>query len=385
MKSRQRRMKGEGSITKIPSGKYRVRLEVSPSPLGKRQWLTAVVATQKEATSKLQEFQRQKENETIKEETTASYFSSLIEPYVAFKSSEGLLQSSLYRLEQHLLKASQDFFEYMPVQKITTEFLQQTVINTWRQEGNKESSIKIKFNILDNFFDWLYRQKKMITKNPCADVVLKRQKKMKHQKLLTISQDEHEKLKEAMKEQWDPNDKNFLKTRFLAVYLLAYETGMREGEIAGLRIKNIDTDNNSVSVQSNLTIVRGQLIDNPPKTAAGYREIVISENTMSYLKEVLKGREDKTEDYVFASKEGRPFNPPTYLTVFKKFQKEIGMEHPLKFHSIRHTNASIMIDKNIPTPIVTERLGHSSVAITYNTYAHALRDSEERKKPLVEA
>ena len=165
MKSRQRRMKGEGSITKMPSGKYRVRLEVSPSPLGKRQWLTAVVATQKEATSKLQEFQRQKENETIREETTASYFSSLIEPYVAFKSSEGLLQSSLYRLEQHLLKASQDFFEYMPVQKITTEFLQQTVINTWRQEGNKESSIKIKFNILDNFFDWLYRQKRMITKN----------------------------------------------------------------------------------------------------------------------------------------------------------------------------------------------------------------------------
>ena len=61
------------------------------------------------------------------------------------------------------------------------------------------------------------------------------------------------------------------------------------------------------------------------------------------------------------------------------------MDHKLKFHAIRHTNASIMIDKNVPTPIVTERLGHSSVAITYNTYAHALRDSEERKKALVEA
>ena len=380
---RQRRMKGEGSITKMPSGKYRVRLETNPSPSGKRQWLTAVVATQKEATSKLQEFQQTKLRDDIKEKTTECYFSSLIDPYVSFKESEGLLPSSLYRLEQHLLKASQDFFEYMPVQKVTTEFLQQTVIDTWRKDGNKESSIKIKFNILENFFDWLYKQKKMITKNPCTDVVLKRQKKTKYQKLLTISQDEHEKLKAAMRDCWDPTNLSWLKYRFLAVYLLAYETGMREGEIAGLRVKNVDTETNTITVQSNLTVVRGVLIDNPPKTAAGYREIVISQNTMSYLKELLGGK-DK-DDYIFTSSDGRGYNPSSFLIVFKKFQKEVGIDHNIKFHAIRHTNASIMIDKDIPTPIVTERLGHSSVAITYNTYAHALRDSEERKKPLVEA
>ena len=379
--ARQRRMKGEGSITKLPSGKYRVRLEVAPSPLGKRQWLTALVGTQKEATSKLQEFQKEKTRETSIEKLKTS-FSDYIEPYMAYKKAEGLLPSSLYRLEQHLLKASKDFFEYVPVQKITGDFLQ-TVIEQWRQDGNIESSIKIKYNILQGFFDWL-KQKKTISKNPCDDVVLKRQKKMKHKKLLTISQEEHKKLKEVMMKEWNPEDTSLsLKSRFLAIYLLAYETGMREGEIAGLRVKNIDIDTATITVQSNLTIVRGELIDNPPKTEAGYREIVISQSTLGYLKELLKGK-DK-EDYVFVSAKGRAYNPPTLLTVFKKFQKEAGIDHNIKFHSIRHTNASIMIDKNVPTPVITERLGHSSVAITYNTYAHALRDSEERKKPLVEA
>lgn len=377
---RQRRMKGEGSITKLPSGKYRVRLEVSPSPLGKRKWLTALVATQKEATEKLQEFVQTKKNEGLVEKLKTS-FKDYIEPFIAFKKAEGLLPSHLYRLEQHLLKASKDFFEYVPVQKINADFLQ-TVIEQWRKDGNKESSIRTKYNILENFFEWL-KMKKTISKNPCEEVVLKKQKKKKHQKLLTISQDEHKKLKAAMKECWNPTNLSWLKYRFLAVYLLAYETGMREGEIAGLRVKNVDTETNTITVQSNLTVVRGELIDNPPKTEAGYREIVITESTMSYLKELLKGK-DK-EDYIFTSAKGRGYNPSSFLITFKKFQREVGIDHNIKFHAIRHTNASIMIDKDIPTPIVAERLGHSSVAITYNTYAHALRDSEERKKPLVEA
>ena len=91
----------EGSITKMPSGKYRVRLEVSPSPLGKRQWLTAVVGTQKEATSKLQEFQRQKKTEDMVEKLKES-FSDFIEPYLTYKASEGLLPSTLYRIRQTL-------------------------------------------------------------------------------------------------------------------------------------------------------------------------------------------------------------------------------------------------------------------------------------------
>ena len=381
MTTRQRRMKGEGSITKLPSGKYRVRLEVEPSPLGKRKWLTALVGTQKEATEKLQEFVQTKKNDVLVEKLKTS-FKDFIEPYVTYKKAEGLLPSHLYRLEQHLLKASNDFFGYVPVQKINADFIQ-TVIEQWRKDGNKDSSIKIKFNILEGFFDWL-RQKKTISRNPCDDVVLKKQKnRKKHQKLLTISQEEHEKLKAAMKDCWSPENLCWLKYRFLAIYLLAYETGMREGEIAGLRVKNVNVETNTITVQSNLTVVRGELIDNPPKTEAGYREIVITKSTMSYLKELLKGK-DK-EDYIFTNPKGRGYNPSNLLTVFKKFQKEVGIDHNIKFHTIRHTNASIMIDKDVPTPLVAERLGHSSVAITYNTYAHALRDSEERKKPLVEA
>ena len=379
--ARQRRMKGEGSITKLPSGKYRVRLEVDPSPLGKRKWLTALVKTQKEATEKLQEFVQTKKHEELVEKLKES-FDDFIEPYISFKKSEGLLPSTLYRLKQTLKKASKDSLNHIPVQKITADLLQ-VVIDQWRAEGNKESTIRIKFKLINGYFEYL-RQRKLIGKNPCKDVVFKKQKNKKHVRILTISQDEHEKLKKIMTEYWDnPKKNNTLKDNFLAVYLLTYETGMREGEIAGLKVKSVNLKESTVTVENNLTVINGELINNPPKTAAGYREIVISKKTLGYIKQLIEGA-DK-DDYVFRNPSGRPFNPPSLLVRFREFQKEAGIDHSITFHTIRHTNASIMIAKGVPTPIVTERLGHSSVGVTYNTYAHALRDSEERKKALVEA
>lgn len=385
MKSRQRRMKGEGSITKMPSGKYRVRLEVSPSPLGKRKWLTAVVGTQKEATEKLQEFQRQKKTEDMVEKLKES-FSDFIEPYLTYKASEGLLPSTLYRIRQNLKETGDNYFPNIPVQKISSELLQE-VVKMWRDDkGNKETTIRVKYKIIESYFDWL-RQKKLIAKSPFDETGLKRQKRKKNNKLVIISQEEHEKLKTVMEKYWDPEDINGklrLRNIFLAIYLLTYETGMREGEVAGLKVKCVDTETATITVDNSLSFVNGELIDNPPKTAAGYREIVISRKTLGYLKELMDGL-DK-EDYVFRSPvSGKPFNPASLLARFQQFQKEAGIDHAIKFHTIRHTNASILIAKGVPTPVITERLGHSSVGITYNTYAHALRDSKERKEALVEA
>ena len=384
MKSRQRRMKGEGSITKMPSGKYRVRLEVSPSPLGKRQWLTAVVGTQKEATSKLQEFQRQKKTEDMVEKLKES-FSDFIEPYLTYKASEGLLPSTLYRIRQTLKETGDNYFPNIPVQKISSELLQE-IVKMWRDDkGNKETTIRVKYKIIQGYFDWL-RQKKYIAKSPFDETILKRQKKKNNNKLIIISQEEHEKLKTVMEKYWDPEDTNGklrLRNIFLAIYLLTYETGMREGEVAGLKVKCVDTETATITVENSLSFVNGELIDNPPKTAAGFREIVISRKTLGYLKDLMS---DNEEDYVFRNPvSGKPFNPASLLARFQQFQKEAGIDHAIKFHTIRHTNASILIAKGVPTPVITERLGHSSVGITYNTYAHALRDSKERKEALVEA
>ena len=376
---RQRRMKGEGSITKLPSGKYRVRLETEPSPLGKRKWLNAVVATQKEATEKLQEFQQTKRHEDMVEKTKDS-FGDFIEPYIAHKRSEGLLESSLYRLESSLDRASRNFFGRIPVQKITTETLQE-MIDQWREKGNKESTIRINYKNIVIYFDWL-RQKKIISKNPCDSFVIRRQKAKKHSKLLIISEDEHKRLKEVMEKYWNPKGGN-LREQFFALYLLTYETGMRQGEVAGLKIKSVDTETDTITVENSLSSVNGMLIDNPPKTTAGYRDIVITKKTMGYLKGLLEHGDDN--DYVFRMRDGSPFKPQTIQHRWKCFLKEAGIDHKLSFHTIRHTNASIMIANGVPTPVVTERLGHSSVAVTYNTYAHALRDSKERNMPLVEA
>ncbi len=378
---RQRRMKGEGSITKLPSGKYRVRLEVSPSPLGKRQWLTAVVNTQKEATAKLQEFQQTKNTETTIEKLKTSY-ADYIDAYISFKTTEGLTKSSLYTLEKAVRKIG-GFFGNIPVQKIDANLIQ-SVIEQWRQSGNKEVTVRIKFKTLCNYLEWLKTNKKVIAHNPTNDVKLLRKKIKPYLMKNTITEEEHKKLKTIMQEYWfSETPRVSLRSKFYAIYLLAYETGMREGELAGLRTKSINFETNTVTVENSLAYVgEGTFIDNPPKTAAGYRSIVVSKKTMDILKELYS--EDK--EFIFTNeRDGRPYSPHSFLTYFKGFQEKAGLDNKFNFHAIRHTNASIMIAKGVPTPVITERLGHSSVAVTYSTYAHALRDSKERKEALVEA
>ncbi|MGQ5176223.1 tyrosine-type recombinase/integrase [Bacillus halotolerans] len=167
--------------------------------------------------------------------------------------------------------------------------------------------------------------------------------------------------------------------RLFTLFRLALMTGMRRGELLGLRWKDIRFDLNTVTIQQTLSN-DGKKILKGTKSRAGRRTINLDKTTIEAL-QILKERveEEKSrigEDYpdydlVFCTKYGTPLSPPNVRRTFKQISEKANLPS-IRFHDLRHTHATLLLEKRIPVKVISERLGHSSINVTLNVYAHVL-------------
>ena len=143
--------------------------------------------------------------------------------------------------------------------------------------------------------------------------------------------------------------------------MLAFSSGMRLGELLGLRYKNIHRG--FVVVETTIIAVLGKIVESPPKTSAGYRRVVLPTQITDLL-----GQGDPNA-FVFATKSGRPIEPTNAERAWRATLERAGVRHR-NFHTIRHSHASALIAKGVPIPEVASRLGHSKSSHTLNLYAH---------------
>ncbi|PLS04004.1 site-specific integrase [Neobacillus cucumis] len=172
--------------------------------------------------------------------------------------------------------------------------------------------------------------------------------------------------------------------QFFTAYLLAITTGMRQGEILGLRWKDIDFDKKLIFVKQILTH-DGKELKSGTKTVAGTRTISISENVcVQLLKAKEKVENDKQllghkyidNDLVVCTKKGSVIQPSNLLKTFKKDTEKIGLPL-LRFHDLRHTHATMLIEQDINPKIIQERLGHSRIGVTLDIYSHVLPSMQQ--------
>ncbi|MDY7046405.1 site-specific integrase [Virgibacillus sp. M23] len=169
-------------------------------------------------------------------------------------------------------------------------------------------------------------------------------------------------------------------SRYYHAFLLALTTGMRQGEILGLRWKDIDIENETISVVQTLSH-KGQELSAGAKTDSGNRRISIDSNTLS---QVLKHRTLQKEemmvnsplynshnDLVVRTSTGLPLSPRNLLRSFYSIIDKSGIKK-IRFHDLRHTHASLLLKQGVNPKIVSERLGHANVRITLDTYSHLL-------------
>jgi integrase len=173
--------------------------------------------------------------------------------------------------------------------------------------------------------------------------------------------------------------------RLYPAFLLAATTGLRRGELLGLRWHNVDLDHARIAVRESLVIVQGKLTFTTPKTNKSRRSVAIDPRTIAAIKEHRKlqieerlklGPAYQDNDLVFATEDGSPLPPKRLGWAFQRIIREAGVPR-IRLHDVRHTHATLGLRAGIHPKVMSERLGHSTVAMTMDTYSHAIPALEE--------
>ncbi|NOH14489.1 MAG: site-specific integrase [Chloroflexi bacterium] len=170
-------------------------------------------------------------------------------------------------------------------------------------------------------------------------------------------------------------------TRYEALHYLAVTTGLGQGELLGLNFDDIDFNNNLVKIQRQLQRISEQgLIFTEPKTQRVKRIIALGNVAIEKLNaqisiivkgKLLAGERWQEDNLVFHSSIGTPHEPRNLYRHFQTILKKARISKK-RFHDLRHTAAKMMFKEGVHPKIVQERLGHSSITITLDTYSHAI-------------
>lgn len=174
--------------------------------------------------------------------------------------------------------------------------------------------------------------------------------------------------------------RQFLKTaiehRLGPAIWLAAMTGMRRGEVLGLRWSDIDLDAATLSIRRSVSCTGCQVHTTPTKTRTSRRAIDLDQRTVAVLREWrhLQVGELGTvavDGTVFTRPDGRPVHPHALSQTVDRLQCAAGVP-AIRLHDLRHTHATLMLKHGVPLKVVSERLGHSTPAFTMAVYQHVL-------------
>ena len=161
--------------------------------------------------------------------------------------------------------------------------------------------------------------------------------------------------------------------------MLAIHTGLRRGELLGLRWGDLDLQKGLLFVRRSLTRVRqGEsyvIQEGPTKSRSSRRTIDLSPDIVQALLRHPAG-DDPTRDYVFRSRTGGPIDPSNLDTSFRRDLAAAGLPE-VRFHDLRHTHASLLIAAGVHPKAIQARLGHASIQTTLNIYGHLMPSAFE--------
>jgi integrase len=176
--------------------------------------------------------------------------------------------------------------------------------------------------------------------------------------------------------------RSFLSTvredRLYAAWVLLATTGVRRGELLGVRWSDIDFDTGQVAIRQTLSSVGGKITFSTPKTAKSRRNIPLDPVTVEALRFHLHAQEKERVtwaeiytdlDLVFCREDGSILRPDTITRRFHELSKGAGVPQ-IRLNDVRHSYASLGLSAGTHPKVMAERLGHATVGITLDTYSH---------------
>ena len=173
---------------------------------------------------------------------------------------------------------------------------------------------------------------------------------------------------------------------FRAIFLSAICTGLRRSELLGLKVASLDLSEGALRVTSSIHRIAGSgMVHTDPKTRRSRRLVLLGLETVKLLREELGQRvlRGVQSDYVFCDSKGGAIDPGRVSKVFRKACIEVGVR-PIRFQDLRHLHASLMLGSGEHLKAVSERMGHSSISTTFDTYAHLMPNAGRESAEVVE-
>lgn len=270
--------------------------------------------------------------------------------------------------EERIRNRISPYLGKLPLGSITTDHVQR-----WVSELNETlspKSVRNLFNILRPALEQAVVNQK-ITRNPCVGV----------------------KLKSIVKQHGDVFDKKDIDSALAAArgttmflpLLLELSTGIRRGEALALTWDDINFTTREISINKSAYVYQGKRKIKTPKTSSGIRTLTVSQNLIDELSDAYNNYLNNKKIYglgftnsnlVICQKDGRPYHPDSMTTKWCRFVRKNNLKQ-IRFHDLRHTNATMMIEAGVDYKTVKDRLGHSDVSTTLNVYTHRTKRTDE--------
>jgi len=181
--------------------------------------------------------------------------------------------------------------------------------------------------------------------------------------------------------------------RLETLYVLALNTGMRQGELLALKWDDVDLERGVLRVRRTLTHANKSFVLGEPKTKNSRRTIRLTTGAVNALRMHLSRQLEEIEymgslyqpgGLIFATETGTIINPSNLRNrSFKPLLKGAGLP-PIRFHDLRHTCATLLLSNDVNAKVVSEMLGHSSIRITLDIYSHLMPDMQEKAAKALE-
>jgi integrase len=361
-KKATRRPKGDGSIQKLPNGKYKAQITIGYQ--NGKQVRKSITGSKTEVVLALNQFKADKLKGTLTG-PNAITFETYAKRWLEIKKGSAIKLRSYVTYEDALTRHILPFFKDYRIQKITTGIINDYIMEKTKAEVASNTLIQHK-SIIHSVLEAAISEG-IIGSNPTSNAITITRRKTEKS---ILSEEEMTRLLQAFQERNQKKDPRQYKQIYHLV-LLALATGMRRGELLGLKWNNIDFAANVINVKENVVEIRGKHLFDTPKTDNSCRSFAVEPEVLAIIKKDLQKPGDPEDNLVFGTKDNKPMHFSTLGKCFKEMLEKAGITTKMSPHNLRHTHVSHLLANGFDVAMVADRIGDDPKTVI-TTYAHKI-------------
>lgn len=375
----KRRANGEGSLRKRKDGRWEGRYTAGhDSETGKSIYKNVLGRTQAEAREKLKtaiEAAKTIDPVRAKKYTVGEWMDEWFENYAKVKVRPSSHQTYRGYIDNHI----NPNIGKLPLERLTSLELQkfykklltagrvERVEAKGQSKGLSAKTVRNLHQIISSAMK-LAREQKLIASDPTESCALP---KLEHKEMKTLPV---EQLASFLREARESG--------VFELYYLELATGLRRGELLGLKWEDLDLERGELRVRRQITRINGEVVEAPLKTKNAYRTLPLAQDTVDILKQQKK--KVGGSPWVFPGPTGGPMSPDSVLHMLHRVLKRAGLPR-VRFHDLRHTFATLALQNGMDIKTVSGMLGHFSAGFTLDTYAHVTGAAQRQAAKAMES